>query len=163
MEICCKSLHNQIRRDQELTNKSRRCFFKEIRIVYSTWYQKHINRYTLTRLISSEKCMFRQQGTELPLPRNVISPISYKQKTPLQENLAPQRWVLSIFQVKSSSSTDLNIQLFRQKVKRKAIHQSELDLASKCSTSSSSLNSHLARQNEHTKRLHSAQIISMVK
>jgi len=62
-----------------------------------------------------------------------------------------------------SSSTELNIRLLEQKAKRKAIHQSELNLASKCSTSSSSLNSHLARKKEREQRLHSAQIISMIK
>ena len=62
-----------------------------------------------------------------------------------------------------SSSTELNIRLLEQKAKRKAIHQSELNLASKCSTSSSSLNSYLARKKEREQRLHSAQIISMIK
>ena len=50
-----------------------------------------------------------------------------------------------------------------ENAKRKAIHQSELNLASRCSTSSSSLNSHLARKKEREQRLHSAQIISMIK
>jgi hypothetical protein len=55
------------------------------------------------------------------------------------------------------------LDLLKQKAKRKAIHKSELNLASKCSTSSSSLNSHLARKKEQERRLHSAQIISMIK
>tara|TARA_B100001250_G_C19284395_1_gene564702 strand:+ start:173 stop:439 length:267 start_codon:yes stop_codon:yes gene_type:complete len=58
-----------------------------------------------------------------------------------------------------SSSTELNIRLLKQKAKRKAIHQYELNLSSKCSTSSSILNIHLARKKEQEKRLRSAQVI----
>tara|TARA_Y100001978_G_scaffold113898_1_gene101584 strand:- start:409 stop:684 length:276 start_codon:yes stop_codon:yes gene_type:complete len=58
-----------------------------------------------------------------------------------------------------SSSTELNIRLLKQKAKKKAIHQSELNLAYKGRSSSSKLNSHLAKKREQEKRLHSAQIL----
>jgi len=62
-----------------------------------------------------------------------------------------------------SSSSELNIRLLRKKAKRKALHQSELNLASKGSSSSSLLNIHLAKRREQAKRLHSAQINSLIK
>jgi len=62
-----------------------------------------------------------------------------------------------------SSPTELNIRLLKQKAKRKAIHQSELNLAAKVSSSSTQLNSHLAKRREQEKRLHLAQITSMIK
>ena len=61
-----------------------------------------------------------------------------------------------------SSSTELNIRLLKQIARKKAIHQSELNLAHKGRSSSSKLNSHLAKKREQEKRLHSAQI-SMIK
>tara|TARA_B100000700_G_scaffold158947_1_gene176144 strand:+ start:323 stop:601 length:279 start_codon:yes stop_codon:yes gene_type:complete len=62
-----------------------------------------------------------------------------------------------------TSPSELNIRLLKKKAKRKALHQSELNLASKGSSISSLLNSHLAKRREQAKRLHSAQISSMIK
>tara|TARA_B100001113_G_scaffold248848_1_gene204927 strand:- start:349 stop:627 length:279 start_codon:yes stop_codon:yes gene_type:complete len=63
----------------------------------------------------------------------------------------------------NSSPAELNSRFSREKARRKAIHQSELNLASKDLSSASILNSHLAKKREQAKRLHSAQIASIIK
>tara|TARA_Y100001968_G_scaffold171002_1_gene156440 strand:- start:131 stop:409 length:279 start_codon:yes stop_codon:yes gene_type:complete len=63
----------------------------------------------------------------------------------------------------NSSPAELNSRFSKAKARRKAIHQSELNLASKDLSSGSILNSHLARKREQAKRLHLAQIASIVK
>ncbi len=62
-----------------------------------------------------------------------------------------------------SSPSELNSRLLKQQAKKKAIHISELNLASKGRSISSLLNSHLAKSREQAKRLHSAQITSITK
>jgi hypothetical protein len=62
-----------------------------------------------------------------------------------------------------SSPSELNIRLLKQKAKRKALHESEVNLASKGRSISALLNSHLAKRKEQEKRLHSAQITSIIK
>tara|TARA_B100001113_G_scaffold195413_1_gene160292 strand:+ start:414 stop:692 length:279 start_codon:yes stop_codon:yes gene_type:complete len=63
----------------------------------------------------------------------------------------------------NSSPAELNSRFSREKAKRKAIHQSELNLASKDLSSASTLNSHLAKKREQAKRLHLAQLALIVK
>ena len=122
-----------------------------------------VNPALLARSISSEKCMFRQQGTVLPLPRNVMNHLPLIRKSLCKKTSLHNAELFLSSRPSHSSSAELNIRLLKQKAKRKAIHQSELNLASKGSTSSSCLNSHFARKREQEKRLHSAQIISMLK
>ena len=117
----------------------------------------------LLRSISPGKCMFGQHGTGLSLLRNVMNQLPLIRKTLCKKTSLRNVELVLSSRPSHSSSTELNIRLLEQKAKRKAIHQSELNLASKCSTSSSSLNSYLARKKEREQRLHSAQIISMVK
>ena len=115
----------------------------------------------LIRSFSSRKCMLGQQGTGLPLLRNVMNHLPLIRKSICRKNSLHNAELFLSSRPSHSSPTELNIRLLKQKAKRKAIHQSELLLASKASSSSSELNSHLAKKREHEKRLHSAQIISM--
>jgi len=62
-----------------------------------------------------------------------------------------------------SNPSELNIRLLKQKSRSKALHDSELNIASKGRSISAILNSHLAKRREQEKRLHSAQITSIVK
>ena len=117
----------------------------------------------LIRSISSWKCMFGQHGTGLPLLKNVMNFLPLIRKTLYKKNSLHNAELFLSSRPCLSSPTELNIQLLKQKAKRKAIHQSELNLASKGSSSSSKLNSHLAKKREHEKRLHSAQIASLKK
>ena len=117
----------------------------------------------LTRSISLGKCMFGQHGTGLPLPRNVMNHLPLIRKSLCKKNSLHNAELFLSSRPSHSSPTDLNIRLLKQKAKRKAIHQSELNLASKGSSSSSQLNRHLAKKRDHEKRLHSAQIISMTR
>ena len=93
------------------------------------------------RSISSWKCMFEQQGTGVPLLRNVMDHLPLIRKNLCKKNSLHNAELFLSSRPSHSSSTELNIRLLKQKAKRKAMHQSELNLASKCSTSSSSLNS----------------------
>ena len=115
----------------------------------------------IIRSFSSRKCMLGQQGTGLPLLRNVMNHLPLIRKSICRKNSLHNAELFLSSRPSHSSPTELNIRLLKQKAKRKAIHQSELNLASKGSSSSSQLNSHLAKKREHEKRLHSAQIISM--
>ena len=115
----------------------------------------------LVRSISSGKCMFGQQGTGLPLLRNVMNHLPLIRKSICRKNSLHNAELFLSSRPSHSSPTELNIRLLKQKSKRKAIHESELNLASKGCSSSSLLNSHLAKKREQQKRLHSAQIISM--
>tara|TARA_B100000214_G_scaffold345779_1_gene295924 strand:- start:15 stop:338 length:324 start_codon:yes stop_codon:yes gene_type:complete len=107
--------------------------------------------------------MFGQQGTGLPLLRNVMNHLPLIKKKLCKKNLLHNAELFLSSRPSCSSPKELNIRLLKQKAKRKAIHQSELNLASKSSTSSLKLNSHLARKREHEQRLHSAQITSMLR
>tara|TARA_Y100001968_G_scaffold314432_1_gene339753 strand:- start:163 stop:486 length:324 start_codon:yes stop_codon:yes gene_type:complete len=107
--------------------------------------------------------MFGQHGTGLPLLKNVMNFLPLIRKTLYKKNSLHNAELFLSSRPCLSSPTELNIQLLKQKAKRKAIHQSELNLASKGSSSSSKLNSHLAKKREHEKRLHSAQIASLKK
>ena len=116
----------------------------------------------LVRSISWGKCMHRQHGTGLPLLRNVMNHLPLIRKSLCKKNSLLKAELFLSSRPSHSSSTELNIRLLNKKAKEKAIHQSELDLASKCSSSSLQLNSHLAKKREHEKRLHAAQINSML-
>tara|TARA_B100000579_G_C22368929_1_gene637374 strand:- start:151 stop:474 length:324 start_codon:yes stop_codon:yes gene_type:complete len=107
--------------------------------------------------------MFGQQGTGLPLLRNVMNHLPLIRKSLCKKSLLHNAELFLSSRPSHSSSTELNIRLLKQKAKIKAIHQSELNLASKGTSSSTKLNSHLAKKREHEKRLHSAQITSMLK
>ena len=109
------------------------------------------------------KCMFGQHGTGLSLLRNVMNQLPLIRKSLRKKNLLHSAELFFSARPCQSSSTELNIRLLRQKAKRNAIHQSELNLASKISSSSCELNSYLAIKRDHEKRLHSAQIISMTR
>ena len=117
----------------------------------------------LIRSFSSRKCMFGQQGTGLPLLRNVMNHLPLIRKSICKKNSLRNAELFLSSRPSHSRPIELNIRLLKQKAKRKAIHQSELNLASKCSSSSAQLNSHLAKKREHKKRLHLAQIISMTR
>ena len=70
----------------------------------------------------------------------------------LYKKISLQNAELFLFSGPSHSSpTELNIQLLKKKAKRKAIHQSKLNLASTGSSSPSILNSHLAKKGEGEK------------
>tara|TARA_Y100001934_G_scaffold58152_1_gene72180 strand:+ start:80 stop:403 length:324 start_codon:yes stop_codon:yes gene_type:complete len=105
--------------------------------------------------------MFGQQGTGLPLLRNVMNHLPLIRKSICRKNSLHNAELFLSSRPSHSSPTELNIRLLKQKAKRKAIHQSELNLAYKGRSISSQLNSHLAKKRDHEKRLHSAQIISM--
>jgi len=107
--------------------------------------------------------MFGQQGTGLPLLRNVMNHLPLIRKSICKKNSLHNAELFLSSRPSHSSSTELNIRLLKQKSKKKAIHQSELNIVSKGSSSSSQLNSHLAKKREHEKRLHAAQIISIKK
>jgi hypothetical protein len=107
--------------------------------------------------------MFGQQGTGLPLLRNVMNHLPLIRKSLCKKNLLHKADLFFSSRPSHSSSTELNIRLLKQRAKRKATHHSEINLASKGSTSSTNLNSHLAKKKMHEKRLHSAQIASMLK
>ena len=115
----------------------------------------------LIRSFSSRKCMLGQQGTGLPLLRNVMNHLPLIRKSICRKNSLHNAELFLSSRPSHSSPTELNIRLLKQKAKRKAIHQSELNLAYKGRSISSQLNSHLAKKRDHEKRLHSAQIISM--
>ena len=105
--------------------------------------------------------MFGQHGTGLPVRRNVMNHLPLIRKSISKKNSLRKAELFLSSRPTHSSPKELNIRYLRQKYKRKAIHQSELNLASKGTTSSIKLNSHLAKKREHEKRLHSAQLISM--
>tara|TARA_B100000214_G_C23528158_1_gene428192 strand:+ start:196 stop:519 length:324 start_codon:yes stop_codon:yes gene_type:complete len=105
--------------------------------------------------------MFGQHGTGLSLLRNVMNQLSLIRKSLCKKKSLHNAELFFSSRPSHSSPTELNIRLLKKKAKRNAIHESELNLASKSSSSSSKLNSYLANKREHDKRLHSAQIISM--
>ena len=91
---------------------------------------------------------------------------SFDQKKPQQTSAKTSLHNAELFlssRPSLSSPTELNIQLLKQKAKRKATHQPELNLPSKGSSSSLKLNSHLAKKKEQENRLLSAQITSTMK
>tara|TARA_Y100001968_G_C19382695_1_gene731156 strand:- start:146 stop:466 length:321 start_codon:yes stop_codon:yes gene_type:complete len=103
--------------------------------------------------------MFGQQGTGLPLLRTVMNHLPLIRKNLRKKNSLHNAELFLSSRPSQSSSTELNIRLLKQKAKRKALHQSEMNLAYKVSSSATELNSHLAKKREHEKRLHSAQIL----
>ena len=113
------------------------------------------------RSISLGKCMFGQHGTGLPLLRNVMNQLLLIRKSICKKNSLHNAELFLSSRPSHTSPIELNIRLLKKKAQRKLIHQSELNLASKCRSISFQLNSHLAQKKEHEKRLHSAQIISM--
>ena len=126
--------------------------------------QKKVSTATLLiRSISFWKCMHGQHGTGLPLLRNVMNHLPLIKKNLCKKISLHKAELFLSSRPSHSSSTELNIRLLKQKAKEKAIHKSELDLASRCSSSALQLNNHLAKKRDHHKRLHSAQITSMLK
>ena len=117
----------------------------------------------IKRSISLARCMFGQQGTGLPLLKNVMNHLPLIKKSLCKKKSLHNAELFLSSRPSHSSPIELNIRLLKQRAKRKAIHQSELNLAYKGSSSSSQLNSHLAKKREHEKRLHFAQITSMLK
>ena len=117
----------------------------------------------LSRSISSWKCMFGQHGTGLPLLKNVMNYLPLIRKNLCKKNSLHNAELFLSSRPSHTSPKALNIHLLKKNAKRKALHQSELNLAYKSSSSSSKLNSHLAKKKQHFKRLHSAQITSMLK
>ena len=113
------------------------------------------------RSFSSRKCMLGQQGTGLPLLRNVMNHLPLIRKSICRKNSLHNAELFLSSRPSHTSPIELNIRLLKQKAKRKVIHQSELNLASKGSSSSFQLNRHLAKKRAHEKRLHSAQLISI--
>ena len=109
------------------------------------------------------KCMFGQQGTGLPLLRNVMNHLPLIRKSLCKKKSLHNADLFLASRPSHSSPAELNIRLLKQKVKKNALHQSELNLAAKSSSISSLLNSHLAKRKEQEKKLHSAQITSMIK
>tara|TARA_B100000965_G_C19367880_1_gene658942 strand:+ start:357 stop:680 length:324 start_codon:yes stop_codon:yes gene_type:complete len=107
--------------------------------------------------------MFGQQGTGLSLLRNAMNHLPLIRKSLCKKASLHNADLFLSSRPSHSSPTELNIRLLEQKAKRKAIHQSELNLAYKARSSSSQLNSHFARKREQEKRLHSAQITSIIK
>tara|TARA_B100000700_G_scaffold329611_1_gene451975 strand:+ start:752 stop:1075 length:324 start_codon:yes stop_codon:yes gene_type:complete len=107
--------------------------------------------------------MLGQQGTGLPLPSNAMNHLPLIRKSLCKKNSLHNAELFLSSRPSRSNSRELNIRLLKQKAKRKALHQSELNLASKGSPISSKLNSHLAKKRAHEKRLHSAQITSISK
>ncbi len=107
--------------------------------------------------------MFGQQGMGLPLLRNVMNQLPLIRKNLCKKNSLHDAELFLSSRPSHSSSKELNIRLLMQKAKRKAIHKSEINLASKSSSSSKKLNSYLAKKREHAQRLHSAQITSMLR
>jgi hypothetical protein len=107
--------------------------------------------------------MFGQQGTGLPLLRTAMNHLPLIRKNLCKKNSLHNAELFLSSRPSHSNPTDLNIRLLKQKAKKKVIHQSELNLASKSTSSSKKLNSHLARKKEHKQRLHSAQITSLIK
>ena len=139
-------------------------FSKETKNGYFAWSHKTVSTATvLIRSISSWECMFGQQGTGLPLLINVMNYLPLIRKTLCKKNSLHNAELFLSSRPSHSSPSELNIRFLKQKTKDKAIHQSELNLASKCSSSSTKLNSHLAKKREHEKRLHSAQITSLIR
>ena len=124
--------------------------------------QKTVSTATIwIRSISLGECMFGQHGTGLPLLRNVMNHLPLIRKSICKKNSLHKAELFLSSRPSHSSPKELNVRYLRQKSKRKAIHQSELNLASKGTSSSSQLNIHLAKKREHEKRLHLAQLISM--
>ena len=108
--------------------------------------------------------MLGQQGTGLPLLRNVMNQLPLIRKSICRKDLLHQAELLLASKPSHRNSSELNSRLVEQKSKRKNLHQAELLLASKPShKNSSELNSRLAFKKAQTKRLHSAQIISLTK
>ena len=147
-----------------MKQKKPKRFSKETKNRYFAWSHKTVSTATvLIRSISSWKCMFGQQGTGLSLLRNVMNHLPLIRKNLCKKNSLHNAELFLSSRPSHSSPAELNIRFLKQKTKNKAIHKSELNLASKCRTSSSSLNGYLARKKEREQRLHSAQIISMIK
>ena len=128
------------------------------------YLQKTVSTATLlSRSISLVKCMFGQHGTGLSLLRNVMNQLILIRKSLCKKNSLHNAELFFSSRPSHSKSAELNIRLLKQKAKRNAIHQSELNIASKSTSSSFELNSYLAKKREHEKRLHLAQITSMIK
>tara|TARA_B100000579_G_C22110347_1_gene522833 strand:+ start:190 stop:513 length:324 start_codon:yes stop_codon:yes gene_type:complete len=107
--------------------------------------------------------MFGQQGTGLPLLRNVMNHLPLIRKSLCKKHSLHKAELFLASRPSHSSPAELNIRLLKQKEKRNALHQSEINLASKSSSISSLLNSHLAKRKEQERKLHLAQISSMIK
>ncbi len=108
--------------------------------------------------------MFGQQGTGLPVQRNVMNHLPLIRKSLTKKDLRHQAALVLASKPSHSTSAELNIRFIKQNAKKRKLHQAELHLASKSGgTSSAILNSRLATKATHAKRLHSAQIISMIK
>tara|TARA_B100000579_G_C22476751_1_gene685996 strand:+ start:162 stop:497 length:336 start_codon:yes stop_codon:yes gene_type:complete len=102
-------------------------------------------------------------GNGVALLRNVMNHLPMIKKSLCKKTSRHNAELFFSSRPSHSSPIELNIRLLNQKAKLKAIHQSELNLASKSSSSSSLLNIHLAKKKEHEKKLHQAQLASMNK
>tara|TARA_Y100001968_G_scaffold247996_1_gene232504 strand:- start:88 stop:480 length:393 start_codon:yes stop_codon:yes gene_type:complete len=118
----------------------------------------------LVRSFPHWKCMLGQQGTGLPLLRNVMNHLPLIRNRLFKKNLLHQAELISASKPSHVKSSELNSRLIGQIAKKKKLHQAELLLASKSGgCSSAKLNSRLAIRTAQAKRLHSAQIISITK
>ena len=108
--------------------------------------------------------MLGQQGTGLPLLRNVMNHLPLIRKSICRKDLLHQAQLILASKPSHQNSSELNSRLVEQNAKRKNLHQAELLLASKLRRiSSAELNSRLAVKKAQAERLHSAQIISLTK
>ena len=108
--------------------------------------------------------MFRQQGTGLPLLRNVMNHLPLIKKSLCKKDLLHQAELVLASKPSHVKSSELNSRLRGQIAKGKNLHQSELLLASRSGgCSSAQLNSRLAVKTAQAKRLHSAQMIAITK
>ena len=108
--------------------------------------------------------MFRQQGTGLPLLRNVMNHLPLIKKSLCKKDLLHQAELVLVSKPSHTKPSVLNSRLIGQIAKKKKLHKAELLLASQSRrTSSAQLNCRLAIKASQAKRLHSAQIISITK
>tara|TARA_Y100001968_G_C19232048_1_gene654956 strand:- start:88 stop:414 length:327 start_codon:yes stop_codon:yes gene_type:complete len=102
-------------------------------------------------------------GNGVASAKNVMNNLPLIRKSLCKKNSLHNAELFLSSRPSHSSPSELNIRLLKQKAKRKALHESELNLASKGRSISSLLNSHLAKRREQAKRIHSAQLTSIIK
>jgi len=122
-----------------------------------------INRYSLNTFNFLREMHVWVTGNGVTSARNVMNHLPLIKKSLCKKNSLHNAEIFLSSRPSHSSPAELNIRLLKQKAKKRALHQSELNLASKGRSISSLLNSHLAKRREQAKRLHSAQITSIIK
>jgi len=151
-------------RREERNDKIRNDFFKEAKKLSISLDRKNgINRYTFITFDFLKEMHVWAAWNGVALPKNVMNHLPLIRKILCKKNSLHKAELFLSSKPSQTSPTELNIQLIKQKAKRKAIHQSELNLVSKGTSSSSKLNYHFAKKREQEKRLHAAQIASMLK